>query len=120
MHACGHKFCRICKKKREVRHNCFIPPIAERVSKDEDDEDDEKKNNELIFVFFDFETIQDVPLPGQSNKFEHTVNLALAQQVCLLCENNEDIAEDCENCGKRQHIFLGNKSLDMFMIWPKP
>lgn len=35
--------------------------------------------------------------------------------MCEDCENIENISENCETCGKREHIFLGEKSLDMFM-----
>lgn len=43
------------------------------------------------------------------------VNLAVAQQVCRVCETDENIGENCSHCGQREHIFLGEKSLDMFM-----
>lgn len=59
--------------------------------------------------------MQDEPLPGQNLKFGHTVNLALAQQVCKKCEDEESVNETCSLCGKREHLFLGTDSLTQFM-----
>lgn len=116
-HVCGMKYCLVCKCDRKISHDCFIPPIEmidDRIESENGSENN-KKRKQILFVFYDFETVQNTLLPGATNKFEHSVNLAIAQQVCEHCEVKEDINDDCENCGKRMHIFMGEKSLDMFM-----
>lgn len=118
-HVCGVKYCMMCRCDRPVQHNCFIPPIEIRDDQNEDEGEGEgenkKKRKQILFVFYDFETVQDKLMSGSTNKFEHSINLAIAQQACEHCKTKEDINEDCINCGKRMHIFLGEKSLDMFM-----
>lgn len=50
-----------------------------------------RKKKQIIYIFFDFETVQNKCLPGETDKFEHTVNLEVAQQVCEACKTNEEI-----------------------------
>lgn len=116
-HVCGESYCVKCKCVKPTTHDCYIPCAS--IHLEENEEEDScgnlVKKVGPIFVFFDFETVQDELLPGEFDKFEHKVHLAVAQNVCNECKDNENIDEDCAICGKRQHIFLGENSLHMFM-----
>lgn len=136
-HICGMKQCSVCRCDRNVLHHCFIPPLSFASSNDEENDGDDQNNIEIekpihktikakrkrkqkkiLYIFFDFETVQDKRLPGESEKFEHSVNLAVAQTlVCETCRVQEDIKEECTNCGKREHMFLGGNSLELFMLY---
>ena len=37
--------------------------------------------------------------------FEHIPNLICAQELCSNCEAVNDLSVDCEQCGKRTHMF---------------
>lgn len=121
-HECGIKYCVMCQSDKNIPHDCYIPPISIS-SEDESEEIDEenarkkkrKSSDQVVFVFFDFETVQNKLLPGSNERFQHIVNLAVAQHVCNSCKTIENIDENCVKCGKREHIFLGENSLDMFM-----
>ena len=58
----------------------------------------------VLFVFYDFETTQDTKLTDSAT--EHVPNLVYVQQFCSLCETRVNIDEDCEVCGKRKHSFI--------------
>lgn len=133
-HVCGIKYCSTCRQERATSHNCFIPPVYQDSEDEDENKETESKTNsnkkkkkdetitEPLFIFYDFETVQHEPLPGQPNKIAHLVNLALAQQACKSCEKSDnDINIDCELCGKREHMFMGADSLHMFMqyFWSK-
>lgn len=108
-HICGMKMCLRCKGVRPTQHDCYFPTAS--IKEEEGDEFDK-----TIFVFFDFETTQNDRLPTATEKFEHKVNLCVAQQVCRYCMNDFDNLEiNCEYCGKREHIFEGENSLKYFM-----
>ncbi|KAK4885665.1 hypothetical protein RN001_001936 [Aquatica leii] len=94
-HKCGYSYCRNCDADKPTRHLCFM---AKNSSK--------KLNQNFVFIFYDFECRQDTPVAG--NMFLHTPSLCVAEQVCNLCVNINDINYNCTSCGKRQHIFKKN------------
>lgn len=121
-HICGKFYCTLCRCERDRFHHHFIPPLKTSSEQEEEvnvengeNRRKRKKSDSIIFVFFDFETVQNKLLAGETTKFEHKVNLAIAQQTCEVCKINEDVSIDCENCGKREHIFIGENSLELFM-----
>jgi hypothetical protein len=56
-----------------------------------------------MYVFFDTEYTQD--LEKCDGSFEHVPKLICAQQMCSKCEAVDDLRVDCEQCGKRTHMF---------------
>ena len=58
---------------------------------------DTPKKDGFLFVFFDFETHVETTV--------HEPNLCVAQQICNLCINNDDMSETCDGCGEREFIF---------------
>lgn len=103
-HICGTKYCKICKKLTPIRHECYIPPIEPK-------EIDEVKT---LFIFYDFETTQNTLLHGNTQKFQHLVNLCISQQTCGQCMETE-IQDNCMNCGERLKIFNKFDVIDSFM-----
>ncbi|CAH0546857.1 unnamed protein product [Brassicogethes aeneus] len=99
-HRCGYAFCSICLSVKKLGHNCYMQPhkLSEQTKSSID--------NDFLFVFYDFECMQEKKM--SNNSFLHEPNLCVAEQVCSKCITNEDINIDCRNCGKRQHIFSNN------------
>ena len=62
-----------------------------------------KLSDRFMCVFFDTECTQD--LEKCDGFFKHVPNLICAQQMCSKCEAVEDLSVDCEQCGKRTHMF---------------
>ena len=54
-------------------------------------------------MFFDTECTQDFERCDGS--FEHIPKLICAQQMCSECETVDDLSVDCEQWGKRTHMF---------------
>lgn len=115
-HVCDQKCCRQCHQIRPIRHDCLIPRniISERV------EEILKKTKstiifEPLFIFYDFETVQNQLLLGESDKYKHVVNLVVTQQVCKICINYSDDQKVCSGCSTREHVFMGEESLELFM-----
>jgi hypothetical protein len=89
-HECGKKFCTYCNKIQPLGHYCYVAPLKTT-----------KLSNKYLYVFFDTECTQDVEkLDGP---FLHTPNLICAQQMCPVCQNEDDMEVDCKQCGKRTH-----------------
>jgi len=57
----------------------------------------------FMYVFFDTGCKQEFEKRYVS--FEHIMNLICAQQMCSKCEAM-DLSINCEQCGKRIHVFL--------------
>ena len=102
-HVCGMAFCSTCMQLRPYSHACFIAPL--RKKKNSDSSDPNAKNSSLYFIFYDFEIQQHGYLPGDASTRVHQPNLCVAQRMCTACLENEEIAEDCGVCGKREFIF---------------
>ena len=56
-----------------------------------------------MYVFFDTECTQD--LARDDGSFGHIPNLLCAQQMCSKCQAMDDMEFDCDQCGKRTHVF---------------
>lgn len=97
-HICGVKYCTICRKDQPIRHDCFIPALTPKSDVD--------KKKEL-FIFYDFECIQDSPFSDDSTKFEHKPNLCVVQIACNECSDELSVDQNCPNCGERSHTFSG-------------
>lgn len=106
-HICNQSYCKVCKSIQPIRHECYMPP--KKVKK-------ETKNGTL-FVFYDFECYQNTPFEQDDRKFEHEVMLCVAQQSCIKCRNSDEIEDVCENCGSREHIFIGDNVIEKFMTY---
>lgn len=104
-HICNQSYCKVCKGIQPIRHECYMP--IKKVKK-------ETKNGSL-FICYDFESHQNKPLEPDSRKFEHEVMLCVAQQSCVKCQNLDDLEDDCENCGSREHVFIGDDIIEKFM-----
>jgi hypothetical protein len=66
-----------------------------------------------MYVFFDTECTQD--LAKCDGSFEHIPNLICAQQMCSKCEAVDDLNVDCEQCGKRTHVFWAEDPVGKFI-----
>jgi hypothetical protein len=62
-----------------------------------------KLPDKLMCVSCDTECTQD--LDKRDGSLEHVPNLICAQQMCSKCEDVDDLNIDCEQCGKRVHVF---------------
>ena len=91
-HECFKKFCNLCNKIQPSGHLCYMAPLKPS-----------RLSNRFMYVFFDTECTQD--LEKRDGSFEHVPNLICAQQMCSKCETNDDLSTDCEQCGKRVHVF---------------
>lgn len=87
-------------KDQPIRHLCCIAKNKKAKPT--------KRESEFLFVFYDLECRQETPISGVSNTFLHEPNLCIAQHVCSMCFNNDNLDADCQNCGKRTHIFREN------------
>ena len=62
-----------------------------------------KLSDRFLYVFFDTECTQG--LQRHDGSFVHVPNLICAHQMCSKCEAMDDMNVDCEQCGKRTHVF---------------
>jgi hypothetical protein len=91
-HECSKKFCTYCNKKQPSGHLCYMPPLKTS-----------KLSDRFVYVFFDTECTQDLEM--HEGSFEHVPKLICAQQMCSKCETITDMNVNCEQCGKRVHVF---------------
>lgn len=116
-HECGVSFCKICSDSRPINHLCFMQPLSRGNSSSDapyensvNVEENEQNNavasekKRTAFVFYDFETRQDVSIEGTNIKI-HIPTLCVAHQICESCAKVDDLAERCEWCGVREFIF---------------
>lgn len=106
-HECGLTYCKICKDKLPIRHNCYIAITKPKP----------KRKNGDLYIFYDFESTQTKQMGGDNTKFEHEIVLCVAQQACDKCRDMPDVNVDCLNCGKREHIFFQSDVVNDFMIY---
>lgn len=92
-HQCGITYCRTCRDRRPIKHYCFMKPL--------------KSINQSLsmFIFYDFETQQNVRLRGNWNVKLHIPNFCVVQRICNICCNDNEIENPCNTCGIRQFIF---------------
>jgi hypothetical protein len=62
-----------------------------------------KLSNKNMYVFFDTECTQD--LARNDGSFGHIPNLICTQQMCSKCQAVDDMGIDCDQYGKRTHVF---------------
>jgi len=89
------RFCSNCNKLQPSGHFCYVSPLKPS-----------KLTNRFLYVFFDTECTQG--LERCDGSFEHIPNLICAQQMCSKSEAVDDLSVDCEQCGKRTHMFWQN------------
>ena len=125
-HECGKRYCRNCESHQPYDHLCYMQTIkdkegGEEVVDDEeildleDDDSMEEKKDALTYIFFDFECTQEDEL--DDGGYLHVPNYCVAHRVCLNCIENEDIHQDCDSCGKREHVFSGRNTQTDFCKW---
>ena len=61
------------------------------------------RSDNVLFVFYDFETTQDTRLTDSSTV--HIPNLVSILHFDTVCEKNPDIDADSVRCGRRKHAF---------------
>jgi len=93
-HECFKPYCSSCNQNREIGHFCFMTPLKNELPRSDD----------VLFVFYDFETTQDTKFSEDAN--EHVPILACAQHFCSTCDTLDDVETDCVRCGKRRHSFF--------------
>jgi hypothetical protein len=76
------------------------------------------RSDNVLFVFYDFETTQDTKF--SENATEHIPNLVCVQQFCSVCEMQDDIDIDCERCGKRRHSLFDDTVGDLLSYLCEP
>jgi hypothetical protein len=76
------------------------------------------RSDNVLFVFYDFETTQDTKIPVSAT--EHIANLVCLQQFCSLCEMEPIITVVCARCGKRSHSFFDDTVGDLLSYLCKP
>jgi len=91
-HECNKTFCTNCNKKQPSGHFCYVAPLTAS-----------KLSDKYMYVFFDTECTQD--LARDDGSFGHIPNLLCAQQMCSKCQAMDDMEFDCDQCGKRTHVF---------------
>ncbi|XP_036150650.1 uncharacterized protein LOC118648443, partial [Monomorium pharaonis] len=95
-HDCNITYCKICKDFYPINHLCYIQPIKQT------------KNNQskIVFLFYDFETQQNMRVKGDDKTFVHVPSLCVVQQACSYCLNdNSDMSKICQYCGVREYVF---------------
>jgi len=70
-----------------------------------------------VFIFFDFETRQDVVVEQTllGPVMKHVPNMCIAYRLCDECRN-KDLGV-CSSCGVNRHCFKGDACLDNFGKW---
>lgn len=106
-HVCGMKYCTICRKDQPIRHDCFIPVLTPKPLND----------TKELFIFYDFECVQDVPFPDDPTKFEHKPNLCVVQTACGVCADELSSEHNCTNCGDRSHTFKSDNVVAELMAF---
>lgn len=93
-HVCGEIFCKMCQDHMDPNHKCHMTVDTGK-----------PKTKGFLFIFFDFETRQDEPLPGDPSANKHIVNLCVSQQYCWRCISSDS---PCDTCSLRQRVFKEN------------
>ena len=73
-HECFKQYCSFRKQNREAGHYCYMRPLLNELL----------RSDNVLFVFYDFETTQDTRLPESSTV--HIPNLLCIQHFCSLRE----------------------------------
>ena len=92
-HSFGQKICKTCLKNVPHNHLCFVQPFKKKTDK------------RILFVFNDFESLQDVLVEGTTDVYKHIPTLCVTQQACPECIDNNDLTILCNSCGVREQVF---------------
>ena len=93
-HECGVSYCGTCKLRLPVGHLCYIQPIKLN-----------ETVREVLFLFYDFETQQTMPVLGDEERKIHVPNLCVVQQTCSHCLDINNVSIRCNHCGVREYVF---------------
>jgi len=107
-HECFEPFCNQCQQNKEIGHLYYVIPLVNELPKSDD----------ILFVFYDFETTQDTKFSDSAT--EHIPNVVCNQQYCLHCEMQPDVSVDCKRCGKRRHSFYDDSVGDFLSSFCAP
>jgi hypothetical protein len=77
-----------------------------------------RRSNNVLFVFYDFETTQDKK--NSESATEHEPNLFCLQQFCSQWENESDINVDFQRCVKRKHLFFDDPLVELLTYLCRP
>jgi DNA polymerase type B, organellar and viral len=108
LHVCGYRYCIKCRTYRPTPHGCMVAQMKPKNT---------RQNDEVLYVYYDFESRMDENVEGSSTKFKHIPNLCVAFQRCKDCPDIKDqieIENECSNCGVRKHIFERENTLNDF------
>jgi len=96
--------------RTEIDHFCFMQPLKNELL----------RSDEVLFVFYDFETTRDTKLSENAN--EHIPILACARHFCTACEMLDDVEMACDRCGRRRHSFYDDPLGDLlsYLCEPRP
>lgn len=97
-HICGRTICKYCNEYMPDSHKCYMTPWEPKKL---------AKKTRYMRMYFDIETRQNDDFEKKDEWKEHKANLLVCQQMCDKCENDTNVNNDCNNCGKREHIFKG-------------
>ncbi|XP_044594829.1 uncharacterized protein LOC123272194 [Cotesia glomerata] len=94
----------------EEGHFCFMTPVKIPPS----------TNQSVKFVYYDLETRQDDKLHGSEKMNIHVPNLCIAQQVCNVCCDTDDLELGekrplCDSCGICETVFHGEDYVKKFV-----
>lgn len=92
-HICSDKYCNICNCTVSADHKCYIQQYSKEPPK------------KFCIIFFDLECTQNSPVEHSITGFTHKPILCVAQQICHLCFDDDDLNVRCINCKQREHIF---------------
>lgn len=114
-HKCFFKQCKLCKSSYQITpHNCHVQSLNLEKLQEED-------SRTKVFVFFDIETRQDVPVGLAGKKLmRHVPTLVVAHVMCDECidrTTTDKKCEDCPLCGVYEYSFTGDSSVNQFGEW---
>jgi hypothetical protein len=72
-------------------------------------------SDRVMYVFYDFERTENSRYSDKA--ILHVSNLLCVEQFCLRCEGVKDIEIDCEQCGKRKHLFWDDPVGACYLIY---
>lgn len=97
-HVCGEIFCKYCYKYKPAGQYCYMQVDKKK-----------PKREDVLFIFFDFETRQERQVNGDPEAKLHEPNLCVFIQCCDKCMDQElDIVNKCDKCGERKQIEKDN------------
>lgn len=105
-HKCYHYYCNFCCQERSYNHRCFIKKATCR----------DPKKVSVAYIFYDFEAMQERPLPGGESVNIHEVNYGVAQTVCSACIDREFGVVKCDICrSEGSKFFDSNNTVEQFV-----